>query len=329
MQRLRLTDVRSRCAAAAGLCSDDEKVPAYINAAIERLLYMGKWQGTYGRWRVCVRESCITWPREIETIEAYSACCVPGTIRNEWFEFLGSGPGRLDCDSCGSDLVDHGEACAFDDVIGTGKKIAVYSDVTEASTKRIILQFMNSSGLSERTQFNGEWIDGESIALPAAGTYAYTTHEVAPGGLVRVIKPITNGTIRLYEYETATALLRPLAYYAPDEEVPAYRRSLIPNMANTGGDCGYNTVEVMGKLRFYKVAKDNDFLLIGHAEALRLAVRAIKEEESDRWNEAAANWASAVHCLQKQLSHYLGDGAVQPIKMEGRETWGAGVTNLQ
>lgn len=320
------------CANAAGLCSTDERVSEYVNRATERLLYKGKWKGTYAHLRVCLNQSCIVWPREIETIESFALCGVPGTVRNEWYEFLDSGPGILNEDSCnGNQLIDKGETCAFDEVAGTDKKLAVYSDVSESANARIILQFYDANAQFVRSQFNGAWIDGESIALPAKGAYAYTTAFCAAGGLVRVIKPVTNGTIRLYEYNNTTAALKPLAYYQPSETRPAYRRSLIPNLVNasTGdADCEYHAVEVVGKLRLVDVANENDYLMISHREAMRLAVKAIKEEESDRWNEAAINWAAAVQCLREQLNHYQGDGAVMPIKMEGSETTGPAVMNI-
>jgi hypothetical protein len=253
-------------------------------------------------------------------------------VRNGWFEFLGSGYGVRDADTgCGHTLIDRGDAVAFDDVLGDNKKLAIYAEAVENPTARIILEFYDSGGQWVRTQLGGAWIEGESILLPLAGMYAYSTRKVAPGGLVHVIKPRTNGVIRLYEYDTVTGALKALAYYEPDEELPVYRRSLIPGLSavSSGGSCDTNKVEIVGKYRHVPVVVDNDFLLITSLSALKLACKALRQEENNVWDEAALNWRNAVMVLEEQLHHWQGDGAVQPIKLESALTWGAGIMNLR
>lgn len=329
MLRLTFGQVKAMAAKQCGYNVTDPRVADVVNEGVERLLEMGKWVGTYGRFRICVNAACLTWPRELETIEAWAACSVPGIVRNQWYEFLGNGPGILDECGCSTDLVDQGEHCAFDDVRGTGKQLAVYSDVTEATGARIILEFFNNSNQFVRTQFGGDWINGESIALPAAGAYAYTVNECRAGGLVRVIKPKTNGYIRLYEYNTLTTALKPLGYYAPDEEIPVYRRSLVPGLsAESGGDCELSTVDVMAKLRFIPVELDNDMLLISSKPAIKLACKALMHEDANQYNEAAIAWGAAKRTLDEQLKHHMGDGAVQPVRTESSEIWGGGVQNI-
>lgn len=332
MQRLRFSDVKSDCARVLNFNSTDSRLVSYVNEAQERLMEKGKWVGTYGRYRICLKESCITWPRQIATIEAVSVCDCPGTVRDEWFEFLGSGPGIVNQDSCiGNQLVDRGEFPAFDDVKGTGKKLAVYSSETEAATAFIILQYYDSNGQFVRTQSGGEWIDGEKIILPAKGAYAYSTFEVAANGLVRVIKSKTNGLVRLYEYEVSSTDLRPLGYYEPDEEVPVYRRSLVLGIQNgTGnGTCDTQSVEVAAKLRFIPAAKDNDFLFIQSRAALKLACKAIRHEENNVWDEAAESWRLAKEALEEQLNSYHGAGVVRPIRVQHRSSATGAIVAVQ
>lgn len=342
MLTLRYGQVKAACSKAAHLAQSDPRLADYVNEAVERLLHEGHWVGTTQAYRICVLSSCITWPRQIESIESFAISNCPGTVRNEWYEFLDSGPGILSAStsssggccgtssSCGSQLIDRGEACAFDDVAGTGKKIAVYADKQEESGSKIILQYYDSVGQFVRTMGDDEWINGESITIPNKGKYAYTTFEVANGGLIRVIKPVTNGVIRLYEYNVATTALKPLAYYDPDETDPVYRRSIVPGLTSTStnGTCSTTSIDVMAKLRFIPVSKDNDYLLISHPGAVKLAVKAIRDEEAERWAEAQVAWSAAKQCLDKQLGHHIGSGAVQPIRMQSSSVWGAGVANV-
>jgi hypothetical protein len=230
MLPLRFIDVKADVGKVLNFCADDSRIADYVNKACERLLYELKSKGTLVRYRVCTPSGCLTWPRSIETIEAFAICKRPGTVRNSFYEFLGSGPGILGENSCaGNQLVDQGEVCSFDNVRGTGKKIAVYCDATETALDNpsIIIQYYDSNG--QWVRVNG--IDGEKINFLAAGQYALTGSEVMPDGLVKVIKPKTNGVVRLYEYDTVALTYRPLAYYEPSEEVPVYRSSLIPNLS--------------------------------------------------------------------------------------------------
>lgn len=328
--RLTYGQVKGRLARALNMATTDSRILEYCADGCERLLYSGKWVDSTVRYAVCVNEACLTWPRDIETIEAASICDCPMQIRNGWYEFVDGGPGTVTEDDSwlAKNLVDRENAVAFDDVVGTGKKLAVYCDGTESG--QILLRYYNSTGNKVYTTVSGAREEGEYITLPAAGGYAYSTYEVLPYGLYGVIKPATNRVVRLYEYTVADASLKPLAYYEPDELVPVYRRSLIPALTAgscSGGesDCGTTTVNIRGKLRFIAPTGDNSILPIPHAGAVRLAVQAIKKEEDNLIQEAELYWQKAYDVLNQQLHHWQGDGVTQPIRVE---TFSGPVHNL-
>lgn len=331
MYSLRVKDVQAAVAKAVNQCQTSLTIILdYINRATERLLFEGKWKGTVQTFRLCVDSNkCIVWPREIETIEAIAVCRTPYPIRTEWYEFNENGPGIVNEDACLSGtLIDRGEVPAFDEVVGTGKKIAVYCDRTENAGKFIWLNYYTKDGQWATSQVNGEIVDGEQISIPTtAGTYVYTASEVRAGGLIRVRKDITFGVVRLYEFNTVTAAIKPLAYYQPDEEVPVYRRSLIPDLDDDA--CDQKQVTVRAKLRFIPARTAESFVMIGHREAIRLACKAIKMEEDDRIEEAAHNWAIALRLLNKQLSHFSGDGATPALQFASSGAWGGRVTHIQ
>lgn len=331
MNRLTYGNVKGTIGAVLNLCTTDTRLMSIVNQAQERLLYKGKYVGTYGRYRVCINESCITLPRQLETVEAIAICDRPGTVRGEWFEFLDAGPGVLkETNDIGDQIVDRGEACAFDDVRGSFKRLAVYTSLPEAAGAVINLQYYDENGEFVRTSYGGQWIEGENVALAAAGGYSYATKLVASLGLVRVVKPVTNGVIRLYEYDTVNLTYKPLGYYEPDETVPVYRRYMIPNMASIAGtgDCTTASVTLMGKMRFIPVSKDADFLMINSIGALKLMCQAVQKEEFNLWQEATAYEANALRLLDEQLKHYKGDGEIQPIAWLNNEITGPAVPNL-
>ena len=332
--RLAYGSVKTLLARVLSMNSTDSRVSEYCSRAQERLLHKAKWVGTYGRFRVCVQDSCLTWPREIETIEAAALCDEPVDIRNDWYEFLTAGPGIL-TESCGPrlTLVDRGDAVAFDDVKGLNKKLRVYCDTTEAGGLQILLRYYNASGQKVYTTVNSVSVEGEYVNLPAGGAYQLASDFVMPGGFYGCIKPATLRTVRIYEYDTVLTTQRPLAYYEPDETNPVYRRSLIPGISSgccggTSGSCGDSTVDIVGKFRTRDVAKDSDALIIQSREALRLMVQAIRKEEDNLFEDAAKYEARAEVVLNEQLRHWMGDGKVQPIRIVDSEVGGAGILNM-
>lgn len=326
--RLRYSDVKSACAKVLNLTASDSRVLDVVNRVQERLLYKGLWMDTYTKYAICTNEGCLTWPREIETIEHVAMCNSPGVVRNEWYEFLETGPGLLD--GCGPSLTlaDRGNAITFDDITATGYKLAIYADGTEAAGN-VLVRYYDSNANKVYTGSGASTIEGENLAIPAAGGYTYSTYEVLPNGLYHVSKPVTRRNIRLYAYKITDGTLIPLAYYEPDEEVPVYRRSYIPDLGgNSGEGCDSTTVTVIAKLRFIPARVDSSVLMISHADSIRLGCQAIQKEEANKLAEAASYWGMAESCLNDQLSHWRGHGAVVPIRVVGSETGGGGVLNL-
>lgn len=328
---LRFKDVKAQLAKAAGICEDDPRLIDYTNEAVETLIQKGKFKGTVLTFNFCLNANgCIVWPREIETIEAIALCKTPINIRSEWYEFAQDGIGILDGENnCLNQLLDRGEVVAFDEVTGSNKKLAVYADRNEGPGKYITLEFWDENGQWVRTSFNGVAIDGEKLQIPSmVGTYVYTTSTCKAGGLLRVSKDATLGIIRLYSYDTTTGELKPLAYYQPDETNPSYRSSLLPALAD--GDCDQRQVKVKAKARFIPIVDDNSWLMLDNLRALRLAVKAIKKEYDEKFDEAAVYMGMAERALHEQLHHHKGDGEWITPKLVSASLWGGGnVCNIQ
>jgi hypothetical protein len=330
MFTLRFKDIKAACARAIGTCDDDARVFDAVNEAQERLLYGAKAKGTVQTFRFCVPSSgCIVWPREIETPEGIAVDSVPYKIRSEWYELAENGPGAISCDcDLAKTLIDRGEVPAFDEVTGSSKKLAVFCDRTEGAGKHINLQFYDENGQWVTSTFNGQVIDGENVIIPTtAGTYSYTTAKCKAGGLFRVTKDITLGLVRLYEYDTTNGNLKALAFYQPDEEVPVYRRSLIPSLANAG--CDQTKVLVVAKLRFIPARTDESFVMISHRAALRIGCQAVKKEEDNLHAEATLLWAQAFNLLGQQVAHHHGSGLRASIQFASALEWGGGIQAIQ
>ncbi len=329
--KVTLADARDSIAEVIGCCATDARVAKYINEATQRLLYRGRWRGTVQRYRVCMNIPCITWPRQIETVEAFSICDGAGVIRGEDFEFLPNGPGQLKSnDNWGTICVDRGEAIAFDDVIGSNKKLKVYADVPEDADAKLFVQYYDNNGNWVRT-FTSEWNNGEYISIGT--TPSYSSSVCMQNGWVGVQKPITNGVVRVYEYDTSTGFQRPLAIYEPDETRPQYRRSFVPGLQNMGlcsresesdSDCSTKSLTILGKLRFIPVLEDTDYIMIPNLPSLIDMVQSVLKRKRNLIGEAASYEASAINELQNELRSYKGS-QVSEIKFAPRDIWGGGM----
>tara|TARA_R100000808_G_scaffold25091_1_gene61738 strand:- start:3389 stop:4357 length:969 start_codon:yes stop_codon:yes gene_type:complete len=320
--KLTLGDIKGPISKVLGMASTDSRVVDYINEAQQRLMHQGSWAGTYARYRITTDDGMITWPRQLQTIEAVAIDDKPGTVRNRWFEFLETGPGVLDSnDSIGGQLIDQDVACSFSDISGTGKRIRVYTDSLTASVDtgtKVLLQGYDDNGNWIRTQDGSNYVDGEYVTMTES--YAETTNNFS--SLSGVQKPDTKGNVTLKEYNVSADSVRTIAEYEPLENLPTYRRSMIPSITTSA------TVTITGKLRFIPAENDIDWLLISSQPALKLMVMAIRKEENNIMDEAMVYEAKAVKTLQDQLMHHLGDGAVFVPRIEGAETWGGGVVNM-
>ena len=214
--------------------------------------------------------------------------------------------------------------------IARNRYIRVVSSVAESAGLRILLQGYDENGDFVRTLDAGSWIDGEYVDISNTATNSTTIWS----SLTKVIKPETNGTVRLYTWDSTVGIIqRSLAAYEPGETHPVYRKMFIPGIANMSDcndcnpDCAKKSITLYAKLQHVKVSQDNDWMVIGNITALKFMCMAIQRELQNRWQEAAVLEAKAEKELDGELSSYIGDGPVISVRVEDHQTYGAGVFN--
>ena len=316
-----------------GVSNNSAQVVNFINEAVERLMVRGNWRGTTARYRIAVNDSKLTWPRQIETILKCNVDGSPVPVANAWYEFSNNGPGTITDESApGIVLEDMGEACSFDDIEGTGKTIYVLSSEPEDAGTEILLQGYDENNQWIRTLVDGVYINGEYVEVSNAGAYSSNTFS----NLTAVIKPLTNGTVFLYEHDTATGVNKPMAQYEHDEENPSYRRSRIPLLSTVdssgsfdGCPTRYAVVEVYAKLKFIPAQEDSDFLGIGNLPAIKDMVMSIDKAEKNLAQESEYYEQRAVRELEKELGNYNGGKTVPVFDIEHPNIFGgAGVAGV-
>ena len=180
-------------------------------------------------------------------------------------------------------------------------------DLLSDAAKTVLILGYDSTGNWIRTTQGGVVADGEVVALAqGAGTLTVNTFSKITG-----IQAPTNldGQWWAYLGSTAGTLLGNYQWF---DVVPSWKRYLIPFINAT-----VTTVEIMGKLAFFPVKNDADFLIIGNLAALKLQCKAIISEENNSWQEAQLLSASAIQELELELDHQLGAGRELGISIKG------------
>lgn len=317
--KLLLSEVQgSRIPEVLGIPACDSRFLQIVNEAQQRLV-MGPehWWDLRYKYALTVTEGLITWPREIAAIESVAVCCMPIPIRNEWFEFLEAGYGLRNCEgecACEAQLFARGESPLMDDLDGD-RKMKVYGDVTESGSAQLTVFGYDDNDNWVRTNPGGNWQDGESILIAVGGTLGTKTFSRITG----VSKPVTNGIVRLYQYNAADASQSVIGIYQWDETVPRYRRSYL------GSQCSEDetTVTVMAKREFVAARNAADILMIGNLPALKEMCQGVQKRDRGLLQEAMVHEAEAYRLMDREAQHYLGTGSQVPMRVEA-ETWNAG-----
>lgn len=322
--KLRLINVLDALAPYFG---DDNRtrMVSYVNQATEILLYKGPTQYSIGTFKFCLQRNCITWPRQIETVEGIAICGVPVNVANSpWYEFLPTGAGMrgscTDCNGttseninwcgCSDILVPRGTAVTFQDITPS-YKIRVLSSQNETGTPRILLQGYDENNQWIRT-FDAtlnRWVEGEFVNI--SSTFVLSTKKFS--SLVSVQKDESIGVTYIYEdHENGTIVQ--LAQYEWDECSPNYTRSYVNfESKDSGGNYEEKSVYIRAKLRFSPVKNNTDWVMIGNLAALKSMISSIKNRENNMTDLADSLEAEAVRRLNEEERHFNPVGGVKPL----------------
>lgn len=328
MPRITYKDFQnSRIPAAAGQCPTSAKLLSWLQEAEERLLYEGKWWGTYSRVRICATDGCITLPAGLDTIEAVAQCRQPLTLRDVWFEYIEQGIGiRGDC-SCLPEAIMRGYYPTFRDISGADKKLLFVCDLSQdvGQTVRAFGYDENNNWI--RSLESGSYVDGELITL-AQSPGTQSTHIFSSLTDIQFTET-RSGQVWLYSYSTTDTTQIMLGHYQYNESNPSYARYFMPSVQSSinggGGNCCGGTIVTSGttttcstvqldmvcKHALVPVVNLTDYLNIQCLPALKEMIIAIKNAENEEEGTKAnliisAGLATAKSILDKQLAHFLG-----------------------
>jgi len=304
-----------------GACSDTDVVDDRINEAVQHLLTAADPKLTLRRYGICTHTNCITMPREVEVIRAFTIDHRPGVPWSKFYEMLEGGPGRIDQYTCNpqKDLVDLGAWYPTFKDIPANKYLKVMALCTEEDDEDLEMTIMGrgllqnevfTSGVPGQTLKISRWTEGvEGNLGPMAG---WVMSEFEYSSISSIVKPVTKGYVSLFAYDPEWAtdtdeppMLYFLGKYHPDETNPGYRRYRILNHAlyNPASECCTGDyVIALCKLGYVAAKHPNDVLLIQSLPALKAMIQALNQYDAKEIAAGQAYESQALSILAKQIN---------------------------
>lgn len=295
---------------AAGNCPDSSQFLSYLNDAIKRVLIRGDWWGTLARIKVCVNESCVTWPRFVGKIRAINRSGTSLLIQNQWWSFMPFDTGSACCEPSDFVAENQGTVPVFKNIpCGSHNwKVRAYpqrqADIGKTLTVYGIRDDNGQTIMTKRP--DGSYLDGEVITL--AIPFGSTTLDVRY--IDRISLDACVGPVRLYGYDTVNDVLHNLAQYDAGETEPSYIFSMLNGRSCNCGpsNCnGVKSIDALIKISDEKLRLDADVLQIQNLEAIKQAITSVRKEEAGDVNGSEAFITKAVKEMNLQERDWIPD----------------------
>lgn len=285
----------------SGLCASSEQFAAQVNSVTRRLLRRGSWFNTEQLMRVCYEGCRVVWPRQVGTVLGLRVPCGGSMeIKNKWWAVTGYPHGGW----CGNAVMrdDDTAPCYREIISNTGKylrwNIVKRNDVGKAMR---VYGFQYGNQPLQEKNAAAQWIPG--ISIVAAAPYAQTTTLVTK--VTQINFPETlEGMSYLYEFDPTTGAQIDLGEYQPGETSPSYRVSRVngsgPGYVDGYGRC-VRQAEALVKLAYVPALVDEDWLMLGNLDALKLGIQALRLEEQNDDVQAQIKISLAIKELNMEL----------------------------
>lgn len=282
----------------AGVCTDSDTFISLLNQSTRKLMTRGDFWGTVQKVRICVRDHCIVWPRWVGRISATKNCRHLANDVNFWHEFLPMTNDDI-CGHCEHDffnVVHSGHVPVYRPIECDPKYLRVFIERQSDIGKKIVFFGIDYNGQPIRTvHSDGNFRDGVELifAMP------YVTSPFPLKGVNRAVKDVTEGPVRVYQWDSAHDTLLDMAVYDPDETSPAYRYSMIHDR-RARCSCP-QAVQTLVKLEFIPVRYAHDRVLIENLDALQLMMTGCKLIEQGNISGARDAELEAIRELNLEL----------------------------
>jgi len=290
---IQVTEVYDEAKKIVGNC-DDVRLYRWMCDAVQLIANKAELEGYKGWVDICTNcETCVTLPREVDTVLAVNIGGKPTLGQHQLFNFHLNGPG--DCNPLTSwTWQDQGKwHCTYRDLI-LPSKLVVYLETDLDNNKSFLVHGFDSNGHPLWHEIGGERRRG--LLIPTVYGYAIPDADAPEVGRITGIeKEDMVGMCRLSTIDNSgnTGVL--LGVYEPDERLPQYRRIKL------GQRCSW--VRIAYRKSHPRIDSRYDRLPLLSRRAFLLAMRAIKSYEEIDFANAHAFEADAARLeLEAQMA---------------------------
>lgn len=273
-----------------------EKLVSRINEAVSQLLEAANGPLTKQRVAFSVYNGLLTLPRQYSAVVGVAMDDVPVQIKGRWYSYLPGSPGVQD--RAYGEVLDLGDGyCTIREFPEEGSAITVKADVSEDADAVITLLGTDSSLEEVRTLQGDDYAYGEQVLIKNS---SYASSSTVFTSLTGVIKPVTNGRVRLYITVDGEEEL--LAVYEANETHPSWRRYRVPLKEDAQGNREEVEVEALCVVRAEEVTEDNQFLAVDNVPAIRDMMRSLDFMAASDWERSEQYRASALRAMNSAFS---------------------------
>lgn len=342
-QRLTYAQIKNQVGQPVSLTGDNPNLLPLVNESIFILWESGDVIGKYQNYKIkvvgdCNGNKCITWPRQVETIEAINVCNSPVRIHTQFYEFQNNATGEIGKYNNNfngqpygglgyrglSMLGDRTEVVLQQEVSAGQKKIQIFTERIETTGNILILGY-DDNGNWIRAQRDGVWQDGE--LLPLSGVQGQTTINYFSNvtGIQFDYTP-RNGNVYVYQLDTLGNQVQ-LATYDYAVSTPVFRKSILAGLPNpqfdqnSDGQPRCQTVQALCKMRFMPVIYDTDYPQVSNIPALKCMLQYIYKRDADKLPEAKVYLEEAKTMINDELKQFNGYGSRKTINWLPFDVW--------
>ena len=287
---------------------NEAQIFSRLTDAVRLLANKGLNDPLVGELSLCVCNGCITLPRDVGTVLGINVHGQPTLLQDQWFQYHINGPGSQGCIPCSPNSYELGQVCTFRDPSEPAYLIA---EVTSAHDNNKKLRVF-----AKDTEGNPIYTPGpdgklyEGFLVPLIFGFAQRNPNVpALSSIYRVSKEDTKDFVRLIAVKASDGASQTLiGYYAPDENLPQYRRIRVSNKTS---------VRIKYKKASLQIKSQSDFINCDNFEALRLACRAVKYRLEDALDKARQFETEASRILSEETEAQRPAGPRVPQVING------------
>ena len=268
-----VSDVYSDVIEALGKCDEAEAFKR-MTEAVAMLQNKARWNANLGEIDICVTQNYVTLPRFVGTVLGVLTNGKPNYLTEaNWFDYHLNGPGNQDCVACGYSQI----AGVFPTIRDPSAPVYLVTELETASDNNVLLRVfgLDASGNEIFTADPLTGVMEPGFLVPTVYGYSVRNADApAIARITRVQKAVSSARIRLIAVNTSDLSAHTLiGYYEPTETNPQYQRLKVPTNS---------WVRVHYQKKDFAIRSQGDWISMGSAQALILAVKAVKFRYDDK-----------------------------------------------